>query len=240
MEIATILPTRHLWLEDGSEYHLCLAHQIVKDIGYAAFFRKQVNKGKFVILDNGAAENGVPMSLDDLLMCVSFIGCHEMVLPDTIGDSEATLNLSGEAALKIRKNDPIRLMAVPQGKSAGEWAACLKEMLTWDIDTIGISKFTVPGLFTSRAEALEALFYYHGSKDIHLLGYTGVPGEVQDIERRFPGKVRGIDSSIPTLYTQLGYKMDIGRPDVELDLDAELDQTLLRENIWRWKSLCSI
>lgn len=240
MQIATILPTAHLNLEDGNPYHLCLAHQIKGNLTYAFFFRKQVKDGAFVICDNGAAESGTPMDIESLLPIAEMIGCRELVLPDTIYDAKVTLRTSYKALKKAREEMPaLNLMAVPHGRSAEEWVSCLKEMMTWDINTIGISKFIAPKLFASRAEALEVLHYYYRDIEVHLLGYTGVWSEVQEIERSFPGRVRGIDSSLPTLYAQIGQELRGERPNIKLNLDAELDEELLKENIRRWKELCS-
>jgi hypothetical protein len=242
VQIATILPTEYLWLEDGNSYHLTLAHQVKKSLADAFFFRRQARNGAFVICDNGAAEYGVPMGIDELLPVVKMIGCQELVLPDTIYDTEATLGLSHEALMRAYEEMPdLHLMAVPHGKSAWEWISCAREMLLWGIDTIGISKFIVPSLFTSRVEAIRALpelIYNTRYIDIHLLGYTGVKGEIAEIERLFSGRVRGIDSSLPTLYTQIGQELRDERPNIKLDLDAEVDEKLLKKNIQRWKELC--
>ena len=243
MRIATILPTKHLWLGDGSPYHLCLAHQAKKSLAYAFFFRKQVRDGKYVILDNGAAEYGVPMSIDELLPVAEMIGCQELVLPDVVGNGNATLHLSWEAYRKLHDVKELRCMAVPHGRTTKEWTNCAKEMSSWGVDTLGISKFIVPSIYTSRLYAIEdiqEIVWDSDMADTHLLGYTGVRGEVQDIERLFPDRVRGIDSSLPTLYAQIGQELKDERPDVKLNLDVEVDEELLKRNIKRWKELCQV
>lgn len=244
MKIATILPTRYVWLEEDEPYHLCLAHQVKKDLTYASFFRKKVRDGAFVICDNGAAEFGVPISIDELLPIVKMLGCTELVLPDTIGDMEATLLQSWRAFNKAHKEDPnLGLIAVPHGRDRNEWSACAEEMLRWGVDTIGISKFLVPKVFPSRADAIREIvrlmFETDRKVDVHLLGYTGIENEIRDIGWLFPSTVRGIDSSIPTLYAQIGQEMKDERPDVALDLDAEVDEDLLKRNIKRWREICS-
>ena len=237
MKIATILPTAHLWMENGEEYHLCLAHQM-NNWAYEFFFRKQVRGGKFVILDNGAAENGVPMKIDSLLSVVRMLGCQEMVLPDVIHDAEATMRLSHEAFTKANRMMPtLNLMGVPHGKNIDEWTSCAVEMCSWGVDTIGISKFIVPDLFPSRIWALDIISNLNLLRNvrIHLLGYTGVRREMAEINRLFPDRVEGVDSSISTLYAQIGQEMKIGRPDVKLDLDITLNNKLLSRNIRIWK-----
>ena len=183
------------------------------------------------------------MRMDELIPIIDMIGCQEMVLPDKIYDAEATVRLSGAAIRKVQKELPgLKLMAVPHGKSMEEWKACVYAMLLWDVSTIGISKFIAPKIFPSRVGALLTVpRLIEGNKEIHLLGYTGVKGEIVEIEKCFPGRIRGVDSSIPTLYAQIGKEMeDSGRPVVELNLDAMPNEDLLKRNIKRWKESCLI
>lgn len=244
MKIATILPTQHLRIEDASDYHLCLAHHLCQDLTYAFFFREQVRRGAFVMLDNGAAENGVPMVIRHILYLSEILECQEIVLPDTIGDKNKTLADSYAAFSEVEESAQkgIRVMAVPQGRTPQEWKTCVMEMVSWEVDTIGISKFIAPALFPSRLQALLELPELLEAKcDIHLLGYTGIEGEIGCIESLLPNRIRGVDSSIATLYTQIGQLLeDKGRPEISLDLTVGLDEKLLNLNIRRWKDLCSI
>jgi len=239
MLIATILPTKYLDLEDESRYHLALAHQIDKDLTYAYFFLRQSKRGAFVMMDNGAAEYGVPMDIDMLISAADLIDCQEMVLPDFIHDYRATLNKSWYAMQHIRKkNKSIGLMGVPHGETVNEWISCAKEMLEWDINTIGISKFIVPTPFQSRLEAIMSVpGLIESNKDIHLLGYTNII-DILDIKKALLDRIRGIDSSIPTLFAQIGKLIDGGRPDIKLDLDAVVDRGLLERNVSVWKASC--
>lgn len=243
MKIATILPTKHLYIEDRSDYHLCLAHHVCEDLTYTFFFRRQVRRGAFVMLDNGAAENGVPMEAKAIAALADMIGCNEIVLPDTIYKKDDTLRLSHKAIQIIRDEcslADVKLMAVPQGDTPLRWKSCLIEMLSWGVDTIGISKFIAPKLFPSRLQALlEVPILLESKCDIHLLGYTGVEGEISAIDTLIPNRIRGIDSSIATLYAhQHEMLRDRGRPDIPLDLNAELEESWININVRRWKKLC--
>jgi hypothetical protein len=83
---------------------------------------------------------------------------------------------------------------------------------------------SVPGLIESN-------------KDIHLLGYTNII-DILDIKKALLDRIRGIDSSIPTLFAQIGKLIDGGRPDIKLDLDAVVDRGLLERNVSVWKASC--
>lgn len=237
MKIATILPTSHLHLEDASSYHLCLAHQVKKDPTYAAFFKMQAARGNFVIQDNGVVETGESLPIDILIGLARTIGCDEMILPDCIGNPIQTIHKSFHA-LNAVKGLGIRTMVVPQGSTASEWANCAREMLTWNVDTIGISKFVVPSLFPSRVDAIYSVpKLITSDKDIHMLGFPGDPVEIQELCRRFGDRIRGIDSGIAAIYTQVGRRMNDNeaRPKMTIDLDAILNEPMLLRNMKIWK-----
>ena len=242
MQIATILPTRHLDL-DNSQYHLCLAHHLDKDPAYKAFFRQKAIDEHFVIMDNGACENGKAMRIEDLYMLAISIGCQEIVLPDEISEGAITIHRSYDGYKFLEKvGYTEKLMVVPQGHTAKEWIACIEMMLVmpWKIDTVGISRFIVPKFFPTRTDALLAVpKLLYSDKDIHLLGCPETPNEISDVRETFPGRIRGVDSGIAAIYTQEGLKfLDGPKPARMINLEADLDLVLLQENISSWKQGC--
>jgi len=242
MRIATILPTSYLFLEKKSDYHLCLAHQVKKDPIYAEFFKMQVTRGAFVIQDNGVVETGTPLNIDELVSLADQIKCQEMILPDFIYDLTKTLRMSLSALRYVRDklSREMRLMAVPQGDTQGKWVACVREMLSWNIDTFGITRFLVPKVFSSRLLALESVpELLKSNKEIHLLGCPENPREIAEIDKAFLGRIRGVDSGIAAIYTQAGQVLAGDKPDRVIDLDAKLlDEGLLKSNIRIWKGGC--
>ena len=253
MKIATILPTNNLDLVEGDDYHLCLAHLVSEIAGndYTIFFRKQSLRGAYVMLDNGVVETGEPMETYKLIMKAATVQASEVCLPDYIHDHYKTLHHSYEALIEINRSGihvdqkEIKLMAIPQGTNPGEWLSCAKEMLQWPIDTIGISKF-VSEFFPNRATLLTHCPEIIGSdKEIHILGCPGDPLEILDIEREFPGRVRGVDSGIAAMFTQQDLVMSnwlergVGRPKMEMDFNSRImNKELLLENISWWRDRC--
>ena len=242
MHIATILPAANLNLEAESEYHLCLAHLLSNRV-YRKFFWKKAKEGKYVIMDNGVVETGFPKDIEKLFNLARSIGVNEMILPDMLYNTESTLNL-GKNALKFastRHDFSCNFMAVPQGKTQEKWAACVREMLTWPVKCIGISRFLVPTVFESRKKALEAVpELINSDKEIHLLGCPNDPAEIAEANLAFPGRIRGTDSGVAAMFTQVNLRMgECDKPKVDLEFfDSDLDQDLLEENVTWWKNRC--
>ncbi len=244
MKVATIVSTPHLSLVRENDYHLCLAHLINKDKTYTAFYKQQA-ADKFVIMDNGAAEGKQP-SIEELLDKAWTIGPQEIVLPDVVYDTRESLDRSYKMLSKISSiwpspsKRPFKLMAVPQGNTIDEWVSCLKVMVTWPINTIGVTKFLTPKCGPdARLLALRESEQYWRFLDIHLLGCWSTPLEIARIRRVF--NVRGTDSSIALVYAAHGMRLDPStpRPEGEIDFSYMVpDVDLLRYNIFKWRELC--
>ncbi len=245
MQVATILPTRYLWLEADSDYHLCLAHLLHSDPEYANFFKEQSRRGSYVIMDNGVVETGEAMPIEELMELADCVEASEIILPDVLRDKDATLGLS-EGALIYAQNHGWcgSIMAVPQGNTPEEWKECLEVMVTWPVTAIGISRFLVPEVYPNRAEALRDAYdqLTWMDKCYHLLGCPGHPQEIWDAYKVLPQSVRGTDSGIAAIYTEAGLLAEEGhgKPDVELNFSAgdgyaEYDADLLMRNYAWWK-----
>ena len=219
---------------------------MAKDPAYAEFFRKQSDDGKYVIMDNGACETGKSLPIEVLSELADEIQCSEIVLPDELFQASITVHRSYQAYNYLKKRGPVplNLMVVPQGKTAKEWASCVRVILSfpWEIDTIGISRFVVPKLFSSRILALMAVPELLSSdKAIHLLGCPSSPRGILQTDAMFEGRIRGADSGIAAIYAQAGRSIFDGpKPDQTIDLDAEPSEKLLRNNIAGWKAGCGL
>lgn len=239
MKVATIVPIPHLSETREDEYFLALAqHMHVPE--YRKFFQDRLTEGRFVILDNGAAEEGA-INPETLWSLTNDLQPTEVILPDVVCRRRKTLKAGREFIDTLeRRGHPgsvVRRMAVPQGEDLEDWTRCLREMLTWRIHTIGISKFVC--LFTTRSDALKRAMDLLHHEDIHLLGCGWDPRDVQAIEREWPGRVRGVDSGIATICSQQGISMSgIGeRCHAPLDFHARTDPALLGKNIFAWKAI---
>ena len=247
MQVATILPTHYLSLIKDKPYHMALAHLVGVDKTYTEFYMRMATEGKFVNLDNGVIETGVPMSIERIVAKANLIGAHELILPDTLDEAEITLDAACEAIPYAREHFKGKLMGVPQGKTMEEWIECAKLMLEMDIDTIGIPKRLVKNCERdARLAALHLLGWSLRGRDVHLLGCQETPIECTMIEKAAQAKhivpIRGVDSAIAYVYARENMLIRQGpRPSGEIDFsahDAHMDKLL--RNIEIWESACTL
>lgn len=234
-KIAHILPKKLLELTAVNQYHMSLAHLIIQDKEYADFYRRMVATGRYVLMDNGAAE-GSQLSNDDLLKCWKLVHPTELVLPDTLCNSAETLAKVNEAIPFFRGNGvTCKFMAVPQGETLEEWKNCAFELLLCpEIHCIGVSKFLTiktkdPDVRYKAVQYLDEKIKGLGRKDIevHLLGCDAGPSEVGKIFSEFDF-VRGCDTALAYIYASAGKAMEenSARPSGEINflnggIDAE-------------------
>jgi len=242
MKIATIVPTAHLNLIAFERYHMALAHVARKSERYAKWFFDQSCTGAFILLDNGAAELGSGVDVDLLVDTASRVRAAEVIVPDKLSNGRETLKM-GELALANPAflDGPWTLMCVPQGQTELEYLQCAREMSNWPIDSIGISRFLVDrGMVQSRIEVIPKLLDIFGTNvDYHLLGCPDDPLEAFQINQAYPGIIRGTDSGIASLFTQINKRMDgpgYEKPRIELRFDSELDADLLKLNVILWRN----
>lgn len=248
-KIAHIVSRDCLELIERNHYHMCLAHLVYEearnddvdwatmDNRYTKFYRRMSDEGKFVLMDNGAAE-GSQLQIGDLLDMYELVKPTEIVVPDTLNDSVDTLKKM-ERFVSRYADLPYRFMGVPQGKNLQEWVDCMFEMLGCTrINSIGISKFLniSTGIDTIRLDAAsitQTLANVRGRRDIeiHLLGCDEGPAIVKRIQETVP-MVRGCDSAFAYIAAQAGVGIGNGtkRPKGEIDFlnGAEPDGLVYR------------
>lgn len=244
MQTATILPTYYLNLIEDRNYHMALAHLIGKDEKYTQFYTRQAVRGAYVILDNSIIE-GAQQSIEDICKKADLIGAREIILPDVFKDSDATIEKSYEALCYVKENFPhLKVMAVPQGKDAGDWLECAQLMIQWDVDCIGIPKVLTS--LCGRDARLHALMdlkdmFDITGKEIHLLGCWETPIECTMIAKAMQQgdipEVRGVDSAIAYVYARDNTLICNGpRPSGAVDFGAKDAGVLsLAANIQIWE-----
>lgn len=253
IKVATILPVKHLELTKDNPYHMVLAQFVGESQEYTEFFMGRRDAGKFVLMDNGAAEGCQP-TMEELIPKIQLLEPTEIVLPDTPMNSKVTLHKGRKALEVVYANfDPKvylpRLMAVPQGATIQDWVDCARAMLKWPIQAFGVSKFLTSNIGdNARTVVLERLYEQCSASeraklaetDIHFLGCHIHPKETAGalhLEGKY--KLRGTDSAIAFIYTQAGVEITHGttRPEGEIDFmgGEAKNVALLKKNIKKWE-----
>lgn len=212
MKIAHIVPLRFLRYTENNDYHMCLAHLVLACHTYADFYAQMAKDGKYVIMDNGAAE-GEELLYDDLLGAYDRVNPTEIILPDKLYSRHVTLErtsyfLDNYDLSKYKK------MAVPQGSNLIEWEKCCSDFLNIaEIDTIGIPKWL--GLTNDQTRPYLCKDLKGINKEVHLLGCSESPSIIRQCRLNNPN-VRGCDSAFAYLCAKADIKSiwaDTKRPD---------------------------
>lgn len=196
-KIAEIVPVSLLDYTKQNAYHMCLAQLVLKNRDYALFYRDRALEGKYVILDNGAAE-GEEMDFEDLLEAYSIVKPSEIILPDVLKDSRKTCEKTirfYEKQWETTMN--YNTMVVPQGKDLGGWINCFVELAnTIPFTCVGVPKWLGANGSLDRVKAVEYLSRYN--VEVHLLGCNENPSIIKRCHE-VNGNVRGCDSAFAYL-----------------------------------------
>lgn len=250
MKLAHIVPVRNLEILDQNQYLMCLAHLVKENDEYAQYYKSAASDpGKFVLMDNGAAENS-QLSNKALYECYELIQPDELVLPDVLCDAENTIVQMRKALVYFdKKHVSCRYMAVPQGKTLEEWTKCADTMLrTKRINTIGVSKFLQIqigdiGVRIAALKSLTQLIKKHRRYDIevHLLGCSERPWVIAKARRDCPF-VRGCDSAYGYLCAQAGVEVfdNIDRPEGEIDFINGASYSNLENTLSQLELACNV
>lgn len=191
-------------------YHLVLADRILIDDKYAAYYQNKAAEGNFMIVDNGAAENGESIPFNNVLEAANLVNADEVALPDVLKDREATTALHYDWYDKV---PAINRMVIPQADSIMNWLACLEDMMdVFDFRTVGIPKH-LDDYIGGRTSILEEITRRGWQEDLnfHLLGCHNAPlKEIRDVYKKFPW-VRGIDTAAPFAYAQANQSVGFTR-----------------------------
>ena len=147
MEFYVISPISNLEPMKLGDRIFALSHLWVQFPEYRKFILEQKSAGKFITLDNSAAERAL-VTEDILIDICHELMPHEVIAPDVLFDKDATIANAISFRDRIEKEgllDLIQIFFCPQGKTKQDWL----ETYTWGINqdwinVIGFSKIAVP------------------------------------------------------------------------------------------------
>lgn len=203
---------------EWSDYHLVLAHFVLKAKKYAEYYRQKSRNGEHIILDNSSIELGHPLPEAQLRKAADLVEPTEIVVPDYLGDHVDTLK-----ALKAARTSwawalsAARFMFIPQGSTLKAWMFALGyARAVPEVWALGVPKYVESHLGVKRPDLVEDLYrqrFISSCTRLHLFGVHRNPIEILRYAREeLP--VRGIDMKFPFLAAQYGLEVD---SDVGLD-----------------------
>lgn len=212
-------------------YHLTLAHNVLTEPEYARFYQRAHQQGHFIMLDNGAAEEGT-LAVEALTDAANLIGADEIVLPDVIRDMDGTISATMDA--NVLKHIPPRKRAVvPQGRNADEWLSCANYFVdALEFTTLCIPKHAerYPGGRVGLLNEIKKMGW-HNHYYIHLLGIHGSPHfEITALKTLAP-YVRGIDSAAPFAHAQRNLHLNMNSEHLSHVWNMHFDYGIAQSNV---------
>lgn len=187
---------------------LLLAHDVVaNEYEYAELFEDPRWSNTNIIMDNSVVETGKAADLKMIKEAVDIACADIVVLPDTLGDGEATRNQIKEAYQDWKwtfKNQ--ELMALVQGKDIRDWLITADTIKPYGLHWIGIPR-CAEGLkdpktdkVYDRTELVLMAEQFLNPHNIHLFGFSDSIWEDLDAAK-YP-TVKSIDSASPLRLTK--------------------------------------
>lgn len=181
----------------------------LRDYVYVNTVQKLVARDKFVIMDNGANE-GENLSQEDLEKKAFFLGANELVLPDVLTDSAATLS----ASISFLQNRSLKLssyMGVVQGTNVDELKSLIEAFAEEpDITTLGLPRLLLKHISLSVRIDMANWINENFPKrfEIHLLGASSLWLREAYCVARYASHIRSIDTSLPYNYGLMGVRIN--------------------------------
>lgn len=265
MDYYVISPVSNLEPMKLGDRIFALAHLWVQFPEYRKFILEQKAEGKFITLDNSAAERAL-VTEDVLIGICKVLMPNEVIAPDVLFDKHETIrnavNFKARMDAEGLSNN-INVFFCPQGKTKADWIEAYMWGLEQDwIKVIGLSKIAVPNVWLDGdfvddqgiKEARHACYDYLKEKDllkkpIHCLGQ----GDPTEFEYYDHSMMRSTDSVYPVLAAVHGQDFTIDHKTrtptphsflEEFDLSekaiSKMDLALIEKNIAFLELQCRI
>lgn len=260
MKLAFITPTAYLHKYSAQgDLYLALAH-LIDDNGendYARFHRRESEKGRKVILDNGLFE-GAQVSSDSLIRRARTIKAHTVCAPDVLYDSKATIKEFKQfIRLKHEHGLVCNIMGIPQADNPADWWDCFQFMdLHPECNLIGLSILSIPKAFrdsvgdtdkpitNSRVHLIRQLHSFsrlsgHRITPCHLLGLGESYRDIIEAKRLLPNDIVSNDSSSAFVHGMRGVRYRRGgvipggknHEKLDFDIKMAMHQASIQHNI---------
>ena len=200
--------------------HFLSAPRVLRSRRYCRFYRRERERGAYLVLDNGVVDIGEPLPPTDLARAVRLVCADELVLPDVLHQGRATMRLTGRAATQLRglNESGLRFCVVAQGEDSSEWKRCLEWALSRPYaDTIGLPSPEYRNRSTNLPfDRVAATRYindqglWQDGRPYHLFGVHD-SGHLELRQQRRYSWIRSVDTSAPVVLGALGTSIESAR-----------------------------
>lgn len=123
-----------------NDYDYALVHLFEKHPGYYDFFKKSLNLGRDVMLDNSIFELGKAFDSKKYVEWINELGPTEYIIPDVLEDCDGTIASAENWMTSViyHVSTFSKRIGVVQGKNYGELVKCYTAL-----DTLGIEKIAI-------------------------------------------------------------------------------------------------
>ncbi|KAB7835535.1 hypothetical protein [Streptomyces mobaraensis] len=216
IDFSVIAPSAYLSAfvaQEPARVHHVAAQQVLSDASYRTFFAREAARGAEIIVDNGVFDLGYALPASALVKAARAVSAREIILPDVMGDSAATLRTSEDAARQIRElsGEDFRLCAVLHAAHDKEWLRTYEALITggW-ASAIALPASRRPDperrLCATRWAATAYLQERGLVKDgivYRLLG-LGHTGHLELLEQRKHDWIASVDGAAPVILGAMG------------------------------------
>lgn len=138
IHLAMEVPTNHLdWFEPFQRFYMTLAPEVLKNPVYTAWhLRQSVGLGAPVAIDNGANEQGKPLSPDQLLAAAYQVGADIIIAPDFLDEADLTV---GSCKEFIQEANFDGVVGACQGRTLDAMVTCFRQLIELNVMTVGFS-----------------------------------------------------------------------------------------------------
>ena len=229
IKLAHIAPSNYTELGiHESDMNMVLAHVAKDNKEYAQLFR---GSDKQTLLDNGAFENGVPMSVEDMIEIGHKVGADILVLPDypykdwREGWSDYVLE-----GMEAYKQEGFKTMFIPQslsGDGVGFMSSLHQAIRHPLVDYVGLSILGCPNAFDHlpshkvREKIIGEVYELLPKDKLHILGMLD---SVDEIERLvyYEDVINSWDTSAAIWYALNDISVEGRTEKFELAVDFDL------------------
>ncbi len=206
-------------------------HMILAHIDNKEYRAKFAASDKYKLLDNGAFENGVPLSVKEMIEIGREVKANTLVLPDFPYSDWRVGWQNIEQHIEAYRNEGFQTMFIPQSLHTdhlGLYQSIEKALEHPLIDYIGLSILACPNANLERIDILERYSSWSASdKRFHMLGALDNPGNEMLLCSSYEQMISGWDTSAACWSGLHSRKLvnEIKKFKLSVDFDSPLEWT---------------